>query len=322
MSPDSLPAPTPLVDICVNLLNGQFRNDTEVILERAFQAGVHHLVVTATDMATSRQAIDFCNASKQARSSNSNLLPNCVTTAGVHPHDAKLQMAKDGNVSSHSESLSDSLSDTLSDSGTTTLPLDWAEELAELASAEVVRAIGETGLDFYRNYVSHAEQREVFKQQIDIATEIGKPLFVHDRDTEGEVLNILHGRSSLPEVVVHCFTGNEYELRGYIEANFYIGLTGWITDPKRGQDLVKLAPLIPPDRLLIETDAPFLKPATAPTDFHTRLGLPSKFKRRNEPCLLPYVAAGVAKARGESLEILAAQTTANAMRLFGLTECL
>lgn len=267
-----------LIDICVNLLNGQFREDTEAIIARAAAAGVARFVITGTDLDSSRRALEWCTHGRRA-------------TAGVHPHDA-------GD-----------------------LPADWLEQLHAIASDERVCAVGETGLDFNRNYTPQAAQRAVFDAQIELAQALGRPLFVHDRESNGEVLQRLLAasqRAPLPPVVIHCFTGTADELDAYLEAGFYIGITGWICDERRGDQLRGLVPRIPLERLLLETDAPFLRPHNAPPDFADRHGLSGRHRKRNEPALLPSVLAGVAACRDEPESVIAAATTRNAETLFVL----
>ena len=209
-------------------------------------------------------------------------------TVGVHPHDAK------------------------------DAPPDLPEQLETLARADPVVAIGETGLDFNRNYSAPDVQRRVFEQQVTLAAKIGLPLFVHDRDSGGEVYGLLQ-RAELPAgVVVHCFTGSAEDLDRYLAAGFLIGITGWVCDPQRGAALRTLIPRIPLEQLLIETDAPFLLPKTDLADWPPA-AVPRRHKRRNEPALLPIIVRAVADLRGEAAEEIACATADNARRLFGLS---
>ncbi len=264
-----------LVDIGANLLNGQFRSDVEAVLARARSAGLGHMMVTATNVADSQAAIELCR-------SHADL--SC--TVGVHPHEAAKTLAAGG---------------------------DWVAQLRRLAGQEPVRAVGEAGLDFHRNFSPPADQRTVFDAQIRLAAELGLPLFVHDRDSGGAVYDALMNHAGrLDGVVIHCFTGDEADLRRYLAAGFHIGVTGWVCDRRRGERLRGLIPQIPLDRLLIETDAPFLLPHGAVS--------PTADKRRNEPCLLPFIARAIAQLLGMPALELGRRTTANAKRLFGLSE--
>ncbi len=267
-----------LTDVCVNLLNSQFDPDRQAVIERAAASGVECMVLTATDLQSTAAALDLCVRDSAVR---------MQTTAGVHPHDAGK------------------------------LGAGWLQQLRQLAQASQVCAIGETGLDYYRNFTPRPQQQEVFRQQIALAAELGKTLFVHDRESQGDVLRLLSQQNGLQQVLIHCFTGSREELLAYLEAGYYIGITGWIADHRRGGSLRRLVPEIPLQRLVIETDAPFLRPHNAPPDFHLQHQLPARFKRRNEPALLPWVLNAVAEARGEPPAAVARATTANAARLFG-----
>ncbi|MGH8687067.1 MAG: TatD family hydrolase [Burkholderiales bacterium] len=199
-------------------------------------------------------------------------------TAGVHPHHAR-------------------------DCDASTIPA-----LREIAAHPRVVATGECGLDFNRNYSPHPDQEKWFVAQLELAAELGKPLFLHSRDAHPRFAEILrHHR--IGAGVAHCFTGEAEELRAYLDLGLYVGITGWICDERRGRSLVALAKDIPEDRLLIETDAPYL----TPRDLH-----PQPAGRRNEPAFLPHVLHALARARGDDPEALAAATARNARTLFGL----
>lgn len=209
-------------------------------------------------------------------------------TAGIHPHDAD------------------------------SAPDDWLTQVRDLAEQVNVVAIGETGLDFNRNYSSRDGQISCFADQTALAEEMNMPLFVHDRESDGLVLDMLKG--TRVNVVIHCFTGNASELASYIEAGFYIGITGWICDIRRGQALRDMIGNIPLDRLLLETDAPFLRPHNTPDEWFDRNGLDRRMKKRSEPALLPYVLEIIAANRSEPLSEIASATQINATRLFNLPE--
>lgn len=266
--------PVPLVDIGVNLTAPQFGKDTDAVVARARAAGVRCQLVTGTDVEHSRQALDL------ARGFPGELF----ATAGVHPH------------------------------GAADVPDNWLQQLADLAAAEEVRALGEMGLDFNRNFSPPADQEQVFSQQLELAAALQLPVFLHERDTEGRFFELLapwQGR--LAGGVLHCFTGSEKDLERALAAGLHIGVTGWICDERRGQRLQQLVRHIPRERLLIETDAPWLLPRSI---------RPRRKSRRNEPGLLPWVLATVATCREEAAEEVAAYTSANARRLFSLpTSC-
>ena len=184
------------------------------------------------------------------------------------------------------------------------------DSLEQLAGHPRVVAIGECGLDFNRNYSPHPDQEKWFVAQLELGLELKKSLFLHSRDAHPRFSQII---SSLrPEkAVAHCFTGEREELRAYLDLGLYIGITGWICDERRGAHLVELVRDIPRDRLLLETDSPYLTPRDLK---------PQPKGRRNEPAFLPHIARAVAKALGRPVEELAAETTRNAITLFGLDE--
>ena len=180
--------------------------------------------------------------------------------------------------------------------------------LREIAQHPRVVAVGECGLDFNRNYSPHPDQEKWFVAQLALAAELGKPLFLHSRDAHPRFAEILR-HHEVTKAVAHCFTGGAEELRAYLDLGLYIGITGWICDERRGAHLLGLVKEIPQDRLLVETDAPYL----TPRDLH-----PQPKARRNEPAFLPHILRAVARARGEPPEALAEATTRNAKTLFGI----
>jgi len=200
-------------------------------------------------------------------------------TAGVHPHHAS------------------------------ELGAERLGELAELASAPEVVAVGECGLDYFRDFAPRAAQRAAFHRQLELAARLRKPVFLHQRDAHEDFLAMLREHGARHRGVAHCFTGGAGELAAYLGLGLAIGITGWICDERRGAHLLAVVRDIPPERLLLETDGPYL----LPRDLE-----PRPASRRNEPAFLPHIAAVVARARGESLASLAASSTAAARSLFGL----
>jgi TatD DNase family protein len=182
--------------------------------------------------------------------------------------------------------------------------------LRELALLPQVRAVGETGLDYHRNYSPREVQLRVFEQQLMIAAQMGKPLFLHQRDAHADFLTLLKRyRDRVPAAVVHCFTDTREALRDYLALDCHIGITGWICDERRGTHLKQFVREIPADRLLLETDAPYLLPRTV---------RPQPSHRRNEPMYLRHICEEVARDRGEPTEVTAANSTAAAAAFFGL----
>lgn len=257
-----------MIDIGVNLTNHTFAADLDAVIARARAADVGPMIVTGTSVASSRAAVALCERYP--------MLLWC--TAGVHPHDAAMVVG------------------------------DWLADLETLAHAKCVRAIGETGLDFNRNYSPQSDQHTVFRAQLELAARLRLPVFVHDRDSAGAVASHLtEQRSALRAVIVHCFTGTAAELDRYLELDCYVGITGWICDERRGTELAAIAARIPDDRLLIESDAPYLLPRTIQ---------PRPRVHRNEPANLVWVARALAAARGQSLDHICQCTTANARHVF------
>jgi TatD DNase family protein len=182
--------------------------------------------------------------------------------------------------------------------------------LRDLAAHPRVVAVGECGLDFNRNYSPHLDQEKWFLAQLELGIELDKPLFLHSRDAHPRFAQIL--ASHRPQrAVAHCFTGERAELHAYLDLDLYIGITGWICDERRGRHLLELVREIPPERLLLETDAPYL----TPRDLR-----PQPKARRNEPAFLPHILNTVARALGRAPETVAEDTARNARRLFGLDE--
>jgi TatD DNase family protein len=261
-----------LIDIGSNLTHDSFAADRDAVMARALQAGVRRQIITGADLASSHQAATLA-AQHPFR---------LWSTAGVHPHQA--------------QSFSGS----------------QHEELIGLLRLKQVVAVGECGLDYFRNLSPPDAQRKAFIAQLELAAQIGKPVFLHQRDAHEDFTAILRDfAGALHGGVAHCFTGGEAELQTYLALGLYIGITGWACDERRGLELRNSVPRIPLDKLLIETDAPYL----LPRDLN-----PKPKSRRNEPAYLPHIAATVARLRGESLETIGAATTHNAVTLFALTD--
>jgi TatD DNase family protein len=259
-----------LIDIGANLGHESFRHDFDAMLERARDHGVGRMVVTGASADGSRHALALAHAHAG----------RLFATAGVHPHHA--------------------------------IDFDDATEtlLRELARDPTVRAVGETGLDYNRNYSPRDVQLAVFERQLQIAADLGKPVFLHQRDAHGDFIVLLRRyRQRVPGAVVHCFTDSAEALRDYLALDCHIGITGWICDERRGTHLRELVRRIPANRLMIETDAPYLLPRTV---------RPPPAHRRNEPMYLKHICEEIARDRGESAEVTAAQSTATAEAFFNL----
>jgi len=259
-----------LVDIGANLTHSSFQHDLAAVLDRAAAQGVDQLVVTGASRDGSPQALALALAHPG----------RLFATAGVHPHHADEYDA------------------------------DCDALLRELVAAPQVRAVGETGLDYHRDLSPRPTQQFAFERQLQIALDCGKPLFLHQRDAHDDFMAILRPvRDRLAAVVVHCFTGTREELFDYLDLDCHVGITGWICDERRGTHLREIVGNVPLNRLMIETDSPYLLPRNLQ---------PMPSHRRNEPMYLAHICAEVARDRGESLETTAAGTTATARAFFGL----
>jgi len=262
--------PPALIDIGANLSDASFASDRTQVIERALAAGVSRMVLTGTTAAASAAAFEL------ARTRPGTLF----STAGVHPHHA-------------------------SDCDHRAI-----ESFRALAAAPEVVAIGECGLDFYRDLSPRDQQVRALEAHIRLASELGLPLFLHERNAHDAMADLLRPqRHTFSRAVVHCFTGDEDALRAYLELDLHIGITGWICDERRGSHLRDIVRLVPPDRLMIETDAPYLLPRTI---------RPRPKSRRNEPAYLPHVLDMIANSVGSPREEVAAATTATAEQFFAL----
>ena len=263
-----------MIDIGVNLTNKRFDKDRTDVISRAKAQGVTGQLLTGTSVKESQQALNLCQQYQQQ-------FPNTLySTAGVHPHDV------------------DGVSE------------DYIYQLTQLAKHSEVKAIGECGLDFNRNFSEPAQQLRVFKEQINLASQLNMPIFLHQRDAFEPWYAALDPYiDSVPALVAHCFTGNKQELQQCLKAGMYIGITGWLCDERRGQELRDIVNLIPLEQLLIETDAPYLTPRTI---------RPKPKSSRNEPSYLPYVVEQLSILTAIDQEEIACQTRLNAQKAFNL----
>lgn len=181
---------------------------------------------------------------------------------------------------------------------------DWQAKLAELIRHPLCAAVGETGLDWFRMLSPRDTQVKMCEQQLSMAEETDKPVYLHDRDASNDLYDLV---KNFPGIrgVVHCFTGDSTALEAYLDLGLSIGITAWCLDERRGQALAELVPAIPDDRLMIETDAPYLAPRTL-----------RPRPKRNEPKFLPHIIEGIAALRGQTSEHLKQVTCDNAKRLF------
>ena len=261
------------IDIGINLTNKQFAGEYDEVIDRAISAGVEQILLTGTSVQSSKEALALAKEYPET----------LFATAGIHPHDAK------------------------------TMNTESIKILTALLKEKKVVAVGECGLDFDRDFSPRPVQESCFHAQLSLAEEVQKTLFLHERAAFDRFIAILKEHSSLPEGVVHCFTGQLKEAKTYLEMGYYIGFTGAITDVRRFVALEEVVRYVPLDRMLIETDAPFMMPKNVPTrqlSYHQQ--------RRNEPAFLPYVAQTIAQYKGVTLKAVDDKTRENAEALFKL----
>jgi TatD DNase family protein len=258
------------IDIGINLINKRFQSDVNDVVQRAKDKGVNPMILTGVSLVVSQKSVQLAKKFPQI----------LYATAGVHPHNAK----------------------------------DWdkmtAEHIKALTLLPEVVAVGECGLDFDRDFSPRPVQESCFRAQLDLAIAVKKPLFLHERAAHERFMAIVSDyKNQLPKAVVHCFTGTLAEAKTYLDNGFYIGITGAITDERRFSDLKEIVKYIPSDRLMIETDAPFMLPKNLPR---------APADRRNEPAYLPFVAEYIANCLGKTTAEVAETTTQTAKSFFGI----
>ena len=257
-----------IIDIGLNLMNKQFDVDRESVIKRAEEQNITPLIITGVHLNDSKKAVSF--AEKYPK--------KLYCTVGVHPHDAK------------------------------TCNENTVSELYKLAQNTQVCAIGECGLDYDRNFSPRDIQKKWFEEQIILAEELNMPLFLHERAafTDFKKIMIQH-KEICNRSVVHCFTGNGMELQNYLRMGCFIGIAGWICDERRGGHLKTLIKMIPLDRLMIETDAPFLIPRDLKAN-----------SRRNEPVYLRHILKTISKCLNKEEGEVAEIVTRNTKKFFSI----
>ena len=259
-----------LIDIGANLTHESFDRDLDAVLERARAAGVVQMVITGASREHSPMALELARRH-----------PGFLyATAGVHPH--------------HASEYTD----------------ECDAEMRALHEHPEVVAVGECGLDYNRDFSPRPAQRKAFERQLQIASENGKPLFLHQRDAHDDFIAMMKNfEGKIGPAVVHCFTAERRELFDYLDRDWYIGITGWLCDERRGAHLRELVKHIPAERMMIETDAPYLLPRTL---------RPLPKDRRNEPAFLAHIVEELARDRGEDVTLTAANATAATRTFFRL----
>lgn len=261
--------PPNLFDICINLDNAQFDSDRAELLDRAAQHGVTYLSMTGSSLQSSKFALEWAQKNPE----------RFCTTAGIHPHAAQ---------------------------SATSAVMD---EIEQLLSHPLVRAVGECGLDYNRNFSPKEAQISCFEAHIELSEKYQLPLFLHQRDAHEDFVHCLS--PSTQRAVVHCFTDTKEALFSYLDRGWYIGITGWICDPKRGASLRDIVQHIPLDRIMVETDAPWL----FPKDIR-----PKPKKRRNEPMYLPHIVGVIAQCMSRSIQEVTHHSFVNSCSFFGMND--
>mmetsp|Transcript_14796 Transcript_14796/g.22412 ORF Transcript_14796/g.22412 Transcript_14796/m.22412 type:complete len:323 (+) Transcript_14796:107-1075(+) len=298
----SLESTIKVVDIGVNLTHKSFKSNWRKFVRRAIEAGVETIILTGTSLESSRQCLDM--AQQWYEETNQ---PNLFFTVGVHPHQAKTWSG---------DNIYSNINDDNDDERNSTSTQSSMEEMRRMLQHPLAVAVGECGLDFNRNFSSKSEQRRAFRYQLTLALELNMPLFLHEREAHEEFIQIideqlaeereLRGRDlSLPPAVVHCFTGVKKEALCYIDRGYYIGFTGTICKEERGRTLRDIIPELPLEKLMVETDAPFMG---------------FKGRKPSEPADCVDVARKLSEVIKVPFSTVCKTTTMNAMECFGINK--
>ena len=258
-----------LIDIGANLTHPELYNQLDKIVENLQSANIKKVIITSSNLEDTKTALNIIN-----------LYPDLFyTTIGFHPHNAK------------------------------DFSLEDIDKIHEYGKDKKIVAIGECGLDYYREYSTKEQQIYCFEEQLSIAESLKLPLFLHERHAHKDFTKILKSHiNKIKNCVVHCFTGTENELKVYLDMGCYIGITGWISDTNRGKHLHNLLEYIPEDRLMIETDAPYLIPHN----------LPFKHNGINEPSFLNFVAQTIAECLNKDINVIKEVTYNNTKKFFSI----
>ena len=262
------------VDIGINLMNKQFNSDRLEIVKRSIENGTG-LIITGTDLESSKRAIDFIQKAN---------LNNIWCTVGVHPHNAK--EVDDEYISNLSKLIKQ--------------------------NDDIVVAVGEIGLDYDRLFSSLEQQKQVLKKTMELASVSGKPTFLHERSAVDDFIKLMkNNREICRRSVVHCFTGTKETAYRYLQMGFMIGLTGWICSNRRNKDVLEALKIIPLERILVETDAPYLTPLNMK-------GKKLNLDRRNIPDNLHYVIEKIAEVKSLGYDEVEGVVLRNTLKTFNL----
>tara|TARA_B100000161_G_C33519069_1_gene400206 strand:- start:481 stop:1269 length:789 start_codon:yes stop_codon:yes gene_type:complete len=257
-----------IADIACNFTSDRFDNDLDEVINQAIVNNITKFGLICSRLSDIDKLLEIYNRYSK----------DMFFTIGVHPH--------------HANEINE----------------EYLKKLKEVINNNNPHAIGETGLDFFRNLSTYEEQIFAFEEQIKIAIDTNKPLFLHQRDSHDDFIKILRKYSSdINKSVVHCFTGTKEQLNDYLELDCYIGVTGWICDAKRNVELRKTIKNIPLERLMIETDCPYLIPKN----------LEEKPKNnRNEPTYLNHIANEVATLMKKDINDIREKTYKTSLSFF------
>ncbi len=256
-----------LIDIGANLSSNQFSNDLDLVIKNALKTNVNDIVLTTVDEASFFKNLEIIENNKNI---------NFFTTWGLHPHYSK-------NLKS------------------------FVANTESFLTNDSIKAIGEFGLDYFRMISSKEEQVKAFEFFIQYSQNKQLPLFLHERDSFSDFISIIHKAKLKNKAVVHCFTGTSSELKSYLDNNLYIGLTGWIGDTRRNSNLLEAIKYLPIDMMMIETDAPYLKP----------FSIKNKSKR-NEPAYLIEVLKEISRIKNIDIELLSETLYNNSIKFFNI----
>ncbi|XP_002044238.2 3'-5' ssDNA/RNA exonuclease TatD [Drosophila sechellia] len=283
-----------VIDVGANLTNKKYSRDLDSVVQRARDAGVQKLMVHGTSVKSSKEALRL-----------SRIYPDIIySTAGIHPHDSKSIVEE---------------------------PATWFD-LEHIAQAQECVAIGPCGLDYQRDFSEPDAQKQIFAKQLHLAIRLNKPLLIHERSAQLDLLEILDKFENLPPVIIRGFLGTAEEALKYLDRRFYISLTGYLCKDKSDTGVRRLLEdgTLPLDRLLVETDAPFMYPNTRASKLpqHVKTGITERSLlylhryctfQRNEPCSLPAIVEMIAAFMKKSPDEVALATAFNALKLFGLS---
>jgi TatD DNase family protein len=259
-----------MIDIGPNLSSEQFNNDLDNVINNAVNANIHGLILTSTDLKTYNRNIKIIENHKDKIFMK--------TTYGLHPHNAK----------NH---------------------LDIFKNIDLILQNPHIGAIGEFGLDYFRMLSPQNTQQFVMDSFLNTAkNHLQLPLFLHEREAFEDFYATLKNSNVNNKFVVHCFTGNKHNLKKYVDLGAFIGITGWISDHRRNKDLKEALKYLPIDRLMIETDCPYLTPKNMDIKVF-----------RNEPAFLPFVAKSIAEIMNLSVEHIVEQSTKNTLDFFSIS---